>query len=118
MVFNNCIIAFGQSRFQFPIENRNAQKLSFQLINNIIVIPVEVNHTKLSFILDTGVDKTILFSLSENDSLGLKNVKKISLQGLGKGKAIDALISQKNKLKVGKLKSNNETILRDFKGPI
>ena len=110
MVFNNCIIAFGQSRFLFPIENRNAQKLSFQLINNIIVIPVEVNHTKLSFILDTGVDKTILFSLSENDSLGLKNVKKISLQGLGKGKAIDALISQKNKLKVGKLKSNNETI--------
>jgi predicted aspartyl protease len=64
----------------------------------------------LSFILDTGVDKTILFSLSENDSLGLKNVKKISLHGLGKGKAIDALISQKNKLKVGALKSNDETI--------
>jgi predicted aspartyl protease len=64
----------------------------------------------LSFILDTGVDKTILFSLSENDSLGLKNVKKISLYGLGKGKAIDALISQKNKLKVGALKSNDETI--------
>jgi len=69
-----------------------------------------VNNTKLSFILDTGVDKTILFSLSENDSLGLKNVKKISLHGLGKGKAIDALISQKNKLKVGALKSNDETI--------
>ena len=64
----------------------------------------------MSFILDTGVDKTILFSLSENDSLGLKNVKKISLHGLGKGKAIDALISQKNKLKVGALKSNDETI--------
>lgn len=64
----------------------------------------------MSFILDTGVDKTILFSLSENDSLGLKNVKKISLYGLGKGKAIDALISQKNKLKVGALKSNDETI--------
>ena len=74
------------------------------------MIPVEVNNTKLSFILDTGVDKTILFSLSENDSLGLKNVKKTSLQGLGKGKAIDALISKKNELKVGGLKNNNETI--------
>ena len=71
------------------------------------MIPVEVNNTKLSFILDTGVDKTILFSLSENDSLGLKNVKKTSLQGLGKGKAIDALISQKNELKVGGLKNSN-----------
>ncbi|MDC1104580.1 hypothetical protein OAS45_03065 [Polaribacter sp.] len=29
---------------------------------------------------------------------------------MGKGKAIDALISQKNKLKVGALKSNDETI--------
>ncbi|MDG1245880.1 MAG: aspartyl protease family protein [Polaribacter sp.] len=110
LVFNNSNIVFGQSRFRFPNENRYSQKLSFQLINNIIVIPVEVNNTKLSFILDTGVDKTILFSLSENDSLGLKNVKKISLHGLGKGKAIDALISQKNKLKVGALKSNDETI--------
>ncbi len=109
-MFNNTHIVFGQSRFRFPIENRYSQKLSFQLINNIIVIPVEVNNAKLSFILDTGVDKTILFSLSENDSLGLKNVKKISLHGLGKGKAIDALISQKNELKVGALKSNNETI--------
>ena len=78
LVFNNSNIVFGQSRFQFPNKHRNFQKLSFQLINNIIVIPVEVNNTKLSFILDTGVDKTILFSLSENDSLGLKNVKKIS----------------------------------------
>ena len=110
LVFNYSNIVFGQSRFRFPNENRYSQKLSFQLINNIIVIPVEVNNTKLSFILDTGVDKTILFSLSENDSLGLKNVKKISLHGLGKGKAIDALISQKNKLKVGALKSNDETI--------
>ncbi len=74
------------------------------------MIPVEVNNMKLSFILDTGVHKTILFSLSEKDNLGLKNVKKISLQGLGKGKAIDALISQKNKLKIGNLKSKNETI--------
>ena len=74
------------------------------------MIPVEVNNMKLSFILDTGVHKTILFSLSQKDSLGLKNVKKISLQGLGKGKAIDALISQKNELKVGDLKNNNETI--------
>ncbi len=109
-IFINMNTVFGQSRFRFPKEDAYSQKISFQLINNVIVLPVEVNNTKLSFILDTGVHKTILFSLSEKDSLGLKNVKKISLQGLGKGKAIDALISQKNELKVGNLKSNNETI--------
>lgn len=110
LVFININAVFGQSRFRFLKEDRDFQKLSFQLINNIIVIPVEVNNTKLSFILDTGVDQTILFSLSEKDSLGLKNVKKISLQGLGKGKALDAMISQNNKLKVGDLISKNETV--------
>ena len=103
-------IVFGQSRFRFPINNDYSHKLSFKLINNLIILPVEINNTKLSFILDTGVDKTILFSLAENDSLGLKNVKKISLKGLGKGKAINALVSEKNELKIGNLRSRNETI--------
>jgi len=110
LVLSNLNIVFGQSKFRFPNKNNDSQKLSFQLINNLIVLPIEVNNTKLSFILDTGVNKTILFSLSENDSLGLRNVQKISLQGLGNGNSIDALISKRNELKLGHLRSNNETI--------
>lgn len=61
---------------------------------------MEVNGKQLSFILDTGVNKTILFNLSQNDSIGLNDVRKISLQGLGKGKSMDALISGNNTLKI------------------
>ncbi len=81
--------------------NKKKDKISFKLINNLPVLPVEVNGTKLSFILDTGVKSTILFSLEDADSLVLKNTQPIQLQGLGQGGAVDALKSRNNKLKVG-----------------
>lgn len=71
---------------------------------------MEVNGKQLSFILDTGVNKTILFNLSQNDSIGLNDVKKISLQGLGKGNLMDALISTNNTLKIKNLVGKNQEI--------
>jgi hypothetical protein len=93
------------------------QRLTFKLINNIIVIPLEINGKKLSFILDSGVNKTILFNLSENDSIGLLNTSTVLLNGLGKGKPVKALLSKKNVFKIKNLISNQETIyviLKDY----
>ena len=106
----------AQSEFKFYGTNDNVQSIRFQLINNLIVIPVDVNGSHLSFILDTGVDKTILFNLSKVDSVGLNNVKKITLQGLGDGTPVEALLSQKNNIKIKSYISTNENIyviLRD-----
>lgn len=106
----------AQSEFKFYGANQNVQSIRFQLINNLIVIPVDVNGSHLSFILDTGVDKTILFNLSKIDSVGLNNVKKITLQGLGDGTPVEALLSQKNNIKIKNYISTNENIyviLRD-----
>ena len=50
------------------------QNIKFQLINNLIVIPVEINGTELTFILDSGVSKPILFNLSKSDSISINNV--------------------------------------------
>jgi hypothetical protein len=109
----------GQEGFYFKNTKHNKEKISFQLINNLIVIPLKVNGVKLSFILDTGSDKTILFKISETDSIGLKNPKQVKLRGLGIGEPVDALISQNNKIEIDKIKSNNQTvfvILKDFFG--
>jgi hypothetical protein len=44
----------GQQRgFHFINKGKNYVDLDFQLINNIIVIPIEINKKKLNFILDT-----------------------------------------------------------------
>lgn len=100
----------AQSKFQFFGPNQKEQSVRFKLINNLIVIPVEVNGKPLSFILDTGVDKTILFNLSQNDSIGLNNVKRINLQGLGDGESLEALLSRGNTMKIRNYVSSNQDI--------
>jgi len=106
----------SQSKFNFYGTKNKKVSIKFKLVNNLIVIPIEVNGSPLSFILDTGVDKTILFNVAHNDSIDLNNVKKIRLQGLGKGKPIEALLSSRNTMKMKNFVSNSEAIyviLRD-----
>jgi hypothetical protein len=107
----------AQEGFRFYNQSKNHQRITFKLINNLIVIPLKINGENLSFILDTGVNKTIIFSVSEKDSIGLLNPEKITLRGLGGGEPVAAILSKKNRIKIKGLVSNNETIyviLKDF----
>ena len=90
----------AQEGFALP-EGKKKDKISFELVNNLAVIPVEVNGKKLSFLLDTGVNHTLLFSLSQADSLEIKNVTPVKIRGLGEGGDIEALKSINNHVKVG-----------------
>ena len=57
------VLAFSAyAQGKFVLQNSEKDKISFKLINNLIVIPVEVNGVSLSFLLDTGVSKAILFN--------------------------------------------------------
>lgn len=112
-IFNS----YSQAGFRFQNKSQTKQRVSFKLINNLIIIPVTINEKKLSFILDTGVNKTIIFNVSENDSIGLLNPKKITLRGLGNGESVDAVISENNKMNIKGLIGYNESIyviLKDF----
>lgn len=101
---------FGQGNFTFFGSNQEKQDVRFQLVNNLIVFPLEINGKQLSFILDTGVNKTILFSLLETDSLDIKNVEKASLKGLGNGRPVEALLSRDNTFRIKNLVSQRETL--------
>jgi hypothetical protein len=105
----------AQNGFHFQEKNKRKQRVSFKLINNLIVIPVEVNGKNLSFILDTGVNKTIIFNVSKNDSIDLLNTKKILLRGLGDGEPIAAILSKNNKMRVKGLIAYDESIYVIFK---
>ncbi|SDR81134.1 Aspartyl protease [Polaribacter sp. KT25b] len=102
--------AKAQESFRFINQSKKHQRVNFKLINNLIVIPLVINGKELSFILDSGVTRTILFNISQNDSIGLNDVEKFSLQGLGEGKPVGALLSRKNNIKIKNIASNNETI--------
>lgn len=107
----------AQDGYGFLNKSKKQQRLKFKLINNLIVLPLTVNGRELSFILDSGVSRTILFNISQNDSLSLKNIEKVQLQGLGGGEPVDALISKKNSISTKNIINTNETIfviLKDY----
>ncbi|SFA86274.1 Aspartyl protease [Flavobacterium swingsii] len=103
------VLSFSQEGFQFTT-NKKKIKVPFQLINNLIIIPVQVNGVNLNFLLDTGVENTILFSLDDADSLQFNHIEKIKIRGLGSGTTIDALHSKKNKISLNDFEDNNHEI--------
>ncbi len=108
---------FSQGTFKLP-EGEKRDKISFDLINNIVVIPVEVNGTPLSFLLDTGVKSTIIFSLNTQDSVALNKTKPINIRGLGDGGFLKGLKSEDNEIKIGDAVSKNHTIYVIFENSL
>lgn len=99
LLFAYSVITFGQSRFNLP--RADSDKIRFQLIDNLIIVPVEVNGVTLSFLLDTGVSKPILFNIANIDTLQVNNVETVYLRGLGGGEPVEALKSQNNFFEIG-----------------
>ncbi|MFD1096687.1 aspartyl protease family protein [Salegentibacter chungangensis] len=92
----------GFSQSSFKIENSKGYfKQKFDLVNDLVILPVWVNGVELTFLLDTGINATIIFSLESVDSLEVKNATSIYLRGLGAGKPIPALKSLSNKVILG-----------------
>lgn len=104
-------IAASQAQQGFYIED-NAQKsnkIRFKLINNLIIIPVEVNGIELSFLLDTGVSKPIIFNYEDiKEVLKLNHTKIVYLKGLGSGEPVEAIKSEFNVVKIGNVKCKQE----------
>ena len=109
LILSPCQYIRAQRGFAFP-EKVTKDKLRFQLVNNLTVIPVTVNGTELSFLLDTGVSSTILFGLSQSDSLELRNANPVELIGLGEGRTVRALRSDANTVGVGKAVDTAHTL--------
>jgi hypothetical protein len=102
------LYASGQSAFNLSKER--SSKIRFLLINNIIIMPVELNGAELSFVLDTGVSRPILFNLVNSDSLQIKNIETVYLRGLGGGGSIKGLRSKGNILKIGDAINVNQDV--------
>ncbi|WP_033960956.1 aspartyl protease family protein [Psychroserpens jangbogonensis] len=108
--------SFSQSDFSLP--NLEKDKIRFELIGNLIILPVEVNGVELSFVLDTGVSKPILFNLANIDSLQINKVESILLRGLGGGAPVEAIKSKHNFLSIGNAININQDIYLVFDSSI
>lgn len=104
-------LSFTWSQKGFEIVNKKTKvAIPFKFINNLIIIPVEVNGAKLNFLLDTGVSETLLFSLDETDQVKFENIEKILFTGFGNKEPFEGLKSSNNKLVIKDYVDNNHTI--------
>ncbi len=93
------ILTFSQKGFEIAHPKKTV--IPFQLINNLIFIPLNINGVELTFLLDSGVNETLLFSL-ENKEINFNDVAKIKFSGLGETKNIEGLRSDNNIITIGK----------------
>ena len=101
----------GLSQSDFQIENKKKRVvIPFKFINNLIFISVVVNGEELTFLLDTGVEQTILFSLDDKEEVKLFELEKLKLRGLGSKEAIDSYKSSKNKVEIKEYVDYNHEI--------
>ncbi len=100
----------AQDGFEFNDVRQETAVIRFEMINNLIFIPVEVNGVLLNFLLDTGVEQTVLFSLDESPDINFFNIQKIKMSGLGNAESIDGLKSSSNVLRVSGLTDKSHDI--------
>lgn len=112
LLFFGLLASFAvNAQDDFLIEkNKIKVVIPFKLINNLVFIPIKVNGIELNFLLDSGVDETILFSMDDKKEVSFKNVQKIKLRGLGSEEEIEGLKSTNNILETHGLKSINHLV--------
>ncbi len=91
--------SFGQKGFE--IADGTKTVIPFQFINNLIFVPLNINGVDLTFLLDSGVNETILFSL-DNKEINFNDIEKVKFSGLGESGDIAGLSSDNNIVNIGK----------------
>ena len=111
LFFGICINIRSQSEgFRMMNSMKTYEDIRFKFINNLIVIPIQVNDKKLNFILDSGVNKTIVFNSSRVDTILSNFEYKYKLKGLGKGLPVNAVVSKNNRFKINNLIAVNKNV--------
>jgi hypothetical protein len=100
---------FAQEGFVF---DKGVEKVTVPLIliNNLVFIPIKVNGVVLNFLLDTGVEEIILFSLEDNPSVSFYHSEKIMLRGLGSNEATEGLKTTNNILEIDGIKAQQQLV--------
>lgn len=94
---------YGQTVFQFNGKQKKAQ-IKFVRAAGLIVVKTYLNNKgPYNFILDTGVGMTIITDTEIKDLLDLKNMRTITLMGLGKEKDIKAHLAPEIKINIENL---------------
>lgn len=104
---------FAQNFYGYQFKkHRYKVVIPFEIQNNLIIISVKMNGVPMNFLLDTGVENTILVNESYAASMLLHHIRTIDLLGADKNKLVKANLVHKVKMEIGdKVFTNNERVL-------
>ncbi len=108
-----CLLLYGQLAMAQDVQQGDKPivhawegpvTLPFRMVNKLILIPVQINGSDtLQFILDTGLENSIICELEADDVLELKHASEVMIRGIGSADPIDAIQSKGNSLRVGEI---------------
>jgi hypothetical protein len=108
-----CFQSLAQGNF--VLRKGKKDRINFKLIHNLIVIPVQINGVELSFLLDTGISKPIIFNFFNlSEELQINQTERIYLRGLGEGNPVEVLKSRNNVFKIGVAINLNQDLYAIF----
>lgn len=91
----------GQNSYRFWGASMDRLVLPFELSQNLVIISTRINKSpELQLVLDSGINNTIITSLTGVDSITVKEARKIKVGGLGGGTPIDAFYSRGNQIEI------------------
>lgn len=96
----------------FKKSKTKRQNIRFELINNLIIVPVFINGSDtLKFILDTGVSHTMITSMNGTPGISFNFAREIELFGLGRGREVKAFHSFGNVLEMPGVQGFNQNVI-------
>ncbi|WP_196894408.1 retropepsin-like aspartic protease [Aureivirga marina] len=98
--------SFAQNEFELSYP-KEKQKVSFEMYENLIIIPVKVNGHKLHFLLDSDLNYTTVFHSKKTKFLinNIKNKNHLS------SATPTNFVSKNNQIELKKIVANNQNIL-------
>jgi hypothetical protein len=97
----------------FKSKNQKSVTLEFQLYNNLIIIPIQINDSeKLNFVLDTGVGYTLITEPSLLTQMKMNCLRKVKVSGSGTGSELQGCIVQAQNINIkGGIVSKNHNLI-------
>ncbi|RRO21845.1 aspartyl protease family protein [Flavobacteriaceae bacterium 14752] len=96
--------------FEFHRENKRSYKINFVNFNNLIIVKTKLNGQPMNFLLDTGVDKTVLFGLKDRNKIVKKTSQKIIIKGVSGQYKTYAYKVENNLLELHKFKDKSHDV--------
>jgi hypothetical protein len=115
LIFGTNVFARQTETGGFSLDTRKdrAVKFDFEYYNNLVVVPVLINGSRdsLKMILDTGVARTLITGLPNNEEIELSFTEVIRIAGLGQGESIEAFYSHGNEIDIDRATGLNQEVL-------